>query len=64
VHNLTRAAIVGALSMHHLLSKRMGDGRVETMGRFYDQIASQHEAVFESLHRKPRQPAQSMRNSP
>lgn len=64
VHDLTRAAIVGALSMHHLLSTRMGDGRVETMGRFYDRIASQHEAVFDSLHRKLRQPAQSMRNSP
>lgn len=64
VHDLTRAAIVGALSMHHLLSTRMGDGRVATMERFYDQITRQHEVLFESLHRKLRPPTRSLRNSP
>jgi hypothetical protein len=63
VHDLTRAAIVGALSMHHLLSARMRDGRVESMGRFYDQMAVQHGALFENVHRKL-QPGRPQRNSP
>ena len=64
VHDLTRAAIMGALSMHHFLSTRIGDGRVETMGKFYEDTAKPHEALIENLHRKLRQPAHATRNSP
>lgn len=63
VHDLTRAAIVGALSMHHLLSTRMRDGRAESMGRFYDELAIQHGDLFEKLHRKL-QPGRPQGNSP
>jgi len=64
VHDLTRGAIVGALSMHNFLSTRMREGGVETMGRFYDQMAVQHGALFENLHRKLQPPLRAQRSSP
>ncbi len=60
VHDLTREAILGALAVHHLLSARIGDGRIESMGRLYRKIALQHENLFRRLeqefgkHARPR----------
>jgi hypothetical protein len=57
VHDLTREALLGALAIHHLLSTRIGDGRVESMGRLYEKMTIQHQALFERLrqeHQKSR----------
>jgi hypothetical protein len=56
VHELTREAIFGALSMHHLLCTRMKDGRKESMGRVYDQFTSKYSGLFETLYRELRPP--------
>jgi len=52
VHDLTREAIIGALSLHHLLSTKLGDGRVENMHRFYEQVTIQHEPLFDKLRKE------------
>jgi len=52
VHDLTREAIIGALSLHHLLSSKLGDGRVEKMHRFYEQVTIQHEPLFNRLRKE------------
>ncbi len=49
VHDLTREAIFGALALHNLLSARIGDGRIESMGWLYQQITLQHEKLFRRL---------------
>jgi hypothetical protein len=62
VHELTRAAIFGALSMHHLLVTRMKDGRRENMSKTYDQFTSKFDGLFESLYRQLRPPKQPSRH--
>ena len=52
VHDLTREAIFGALALHPRLSERIGDGRIESMGRLYQQIALQHEKLFTRLQQE------------
>lgn len=52
VHDLTREAIFGALALHNLLSARIGDGRIESMGRLYQQITLQHEKLFRRLQQE------------
>lgn len=64
VHDLTREAIFGALSFHHFLTTKLGDGRVENMGRFYEQVTIQHEALFDRLRQEFRKSARSRRNLP
>jgi hypothetical protein len=48
VHDLTREAIFGALALH----ARIGDGRIESMGRLYQQIALHHEKLFRRLQQE------------
>jgi len=52
VHDLTREAFFGALALHNLLSARIGDGRVESMGRLYQQITLPHERLFRRLQQE------------
>ena len=52
VHDLTREAILGSLSVHHLLSVRTGDGRLEGIGRLYRQLALKHEKLFKRLQQE------------
>jgi predicted glycosyltransferase len=40
------------LSLHHLLSTKLGDGRVENMHRFYEQVTIQHEPLFDKLRKE------------
>jgi len=52
VHDLTREALLGALTMHHHLTANIGDGRVESIGRFYEKIALLHESLFVQLKKE------------
>lgn len=52
VHDLTREAILGALALHHFLSTEVGDGRIENVGRLYENMASKHQHLFASLGRE------------
>jgi hypothetical protein len=52
VHDLTREAIFGALALHNLLGARIGDGRIESMGRLYQQITLRHEKLFRRLQQE------------
>ncbi len=49
VHDLTREAMIGALAMHHLLGKVIGDMRNQSIARFYDTSAIRHELLFKRL---------------
>jgi hypothetical protein len=64
VHDLTREAIIGALSLHHLLTTKLGDGWVENMDRFYEQVTIQHKPVFDRLRKEFRKLAPSRSNLP
>jgi hypothetical protein len=64
VHDLTREALVGALAIHHFLSTKIGDGRVENMGRLYEQVTIQHKALFDRLRHGIRKSARPQPNSP
>jgi hypothetical protein len=48
VHDLAREAILGALA----LRTRIGDGRIESIGRLYQQLALQHEKLFRRLQQE------------
>ena len=54
VHDLTREAIVGVLTIHNFLTSTKGDGHVEKMGQLYENMASPHDALFRRLRRELR----------
>lgn len=63
VHDLTREAMVGVLSIHNFLTATKGDGRVEKIGQLYENMASPHDALFKRLRRELRKsiPSQPIR---
>jgi len=64
VHDLTREAIIGALSAHHFLSTNISERRVENMGQLYEQMGTQHQVLFERLRQEFRKSARSQPNLP
>jgi hypothetical protein len=64
VHDLTREAILGALAMHHLLGTMLGNARIASIARFYEQSAHQHEALFKQLQQEFGKKARPKKVSP
>ena len=64
VHDLTREAILGALAIHHLLGTKIGNVRIVSMARFYEQFAHRHEALFKQLQQEFGKNARSKKPSP
>jgi len=63
VHDLTREAILGAITVHHLLGKTQGNARIASMARFYEQSALRHEALFKQLQQEFRKQARQKKLS-